>query len=94
MLSHRLPLLITGVAGVVFGFSTNGTNPDLLILLEARGEKDARQWHFAPVRMTASGVTLKHRTERVWEVSWVNWNEAPFPTWTFFDTPRAKVADE
>ena len=44
--------------------------------------------------MTSGGVTLKYDDAKVWEVPWVNWNEAPFPTWTFFATPRTPVPGE
>lgn len=80
--------------GSVFGFATNGTNPDLLLLLEVRGKKEAREWHFAVARMTSGGVKLRRKESQVWETSWVNWTEAPFATWTFFQTPRKPVPDE
>jgi hypothetical protein len=76
--------------GAVFGFSTNGTNPDVLLLLEIRsdGEKGAATWHYAPVRMTCCEATLAYEEQEVWKTEWVNGTEAPFPTWTFFNTPR------
>jgi hypothetical protein len=80
--------------GAVFALAINGTNPDLLILLEVRGDGEAARWHFAPARMTSGGVTLRHKDQKVWEVPWVHGREAPFPTWTFFETPRAPVVGE
>jgi hypothetical protein len=77
--------------GAVFGFSTNGTNPDLLVLMEARGEGDKLAWHFAPARMTSSAVTLKHRDAEVWKCDAAYERERPFPTWTFFALPRAPL---
>ena len=80
--------------GAIFGFATNGTNPDLLLLLEAGGKAQSPAWHFAPARMTSGGVNLKFGNATVWEVPWVNWDEAPFPTWTFFSSPRSPVLGE
>ena len=51
--------------GAVFGFSTNGTNPDLLLLLEVSGDNDKAAWHFAPARMTIGAVTLRWRDAKV-----------------------------
>jgi hypothetical protein len=81
-------------AGAIYGFAANGTNPDLLVLLEVGGEASRPAWHFAPARMTSGGVTLKYDDAKVWEVPWVNWNEAPFPTWTFFAARRTPVPGE
>jgi hypothetical protein len=80
--------------GAVFGLATNGVNPDVLVLLEAGRLGNEVRWQFAPVRMTSGGVTLKYDGASIWEVPWVNWTEAPFPTWTFFSTPRERVDDE
>jgi hypothetical protein len=74
--------------GAVFGFSTNGTNPDLLVLLEARGDKARSIWHAGPARMTSGAVTLRYQESEIWKVDHVDPSQAPFPTWTFFTTPR------
>lgn len=82
--------------GAVFGFSTNGTNPDVLLLLEIRteGETGVPTWHYAPVRMTCCEAKLAYQDREVWKTEWVNGTEAPFPTWTFFNTPRAPLVQQ
>lgn len=80
--------------GSVFGFSTNGTNPDLLVLFEPRSLGQKMAWHFAPARMTSGGVTLNFHDKEVWETPHVDGVEAPFDTWTFFSIPRTPLADE
>ncbi len=80
--------------GSVFGLSTNGTNPDVLVLLEVRGDEERPAWHFAPARMTCCEVTLSFADTKVWDVEWVNGTEAPFPTWTFFTSARQSQAAE
>jgi hypothetical protein len=78
--------------GAVYGLSTNGTNPDLLIVIEGRGSEGKLAWNFAPARMTTGGVTLKWRDKKVWECDWVNDRDVPLMTWTFFTTPRVPLA--
>jgi hypothetical protein len=78
--------------GAVFGFEMNGTNPDLLVLVEARGEKPA--WHFAPARMTTGGLTLKFGDKTVWDVPFVEPGAGPFSNWLFFTTPRTPLEGE
>jgi len=73
--------------GGVLGFTTTGTNPDVLVILEVGGEAGDPSWNYAAARMTASGVTLKHRDQTVWEIESVN-SPAAFPTWTWIQTPR------
>jgi hypothetical protein len=80
--------------GAVFGLSTNGTNPDVLLVLEVRGDKDRQAWHFAPARMTCCEVTVALADTKVWQVDWVNGTEAPFATWTFFSSARQPLAAE
>jgi hypothetical protein len=85
--------------GAVFGLSTNGTNPDVLLVLEAREVKvrageERLAWHFAPARMTCCEVTVAFADTKVWQVDWVNGTEAPFATWTFFSSPRQSLAAE
>jgi hypothetical protein len=80
--------------GAVFGFSTNGTNPDLLLLLEVRGEKDKAAWHFAPARMTTGALTLRWGDTKVWECESVRQMKGPLTTWTYFVTTRKPPGDE
>jgi hypothetical protein len=79
--------------GAVYGLSTNGTNPDVLILLEVRQHGAQHAWHFAPARMTSGAVTLDYRDETVWQTKWLNAGEGPFPTWTYFVSPRTPPDD-
>lgn len=79
--------------GAVFGLATSGTNPDVLILLEARGEQDELAWHYAVARMTIGGVTLKYRDAEVWRVEYHPPQPTAFPTWTFFFTPRNQTSE-
>lgn len=74
--------------GAVFGLATNGTNPDVLILLEPRLADGKPTWHYAIGRMTIGGVTLSYRGRVVWQVDWHPPRPASFPTWTFFQTLR------
>lgn len=69
--------------GAVFGLTTSGTNPDLLLLLEPRGEGETLQWNYAVARMTAGGVSLRYRGTPVWEVDFIERGKA-FPNWVFF----------
>jgi hypothetical protein len=79
--------------GAVFGFEANGTNPDLLMLIEARGDEKPA-WHFAPARMTNGGVTLKIEDKTVWECPFVDVGEGPFANWLFFYAAREPLAGE
>jgi hypothetical protein len=51
------------VQGILCGFAANGTNPDVLIALEAVGEADDKKppqsWRYGVVCMTAGGVSVK-----------------------------------
>lgn len=80
--------------GAVFGWETNGTNPDVLVLLEVRSHESTPQWHFAPARMTTGGITLNYQEKKVWEAQFVQPASGPYPTWTFFATPRTPVPEE
>jgi hypothetical protein len=78
--------------GAIFAFATNGTNPDLLILIELHGPDLARAtWKYGPARMTLGQLTVRLDNRDVWSVPyypppWGN-NAAKFDTWLcFFDT--------
>lgn len=74
--------------GAVFGLAANGSNPDMLLLLEACDKPSQVGWHYAAVRMTNGGVTLQYRQKTVYEAEFVAPRAASFATWTFFNTLR------
>jgi hypothetical protein len=80
--------------GAVFGFAATGTNPDLVVLIEVGRETGDAHYRFAPARMTSGGLHLQYDGVEVWDVPWVNWDQAPFAAWTFFAAPRTPVPDE
>jgi hypothetical protein len=80
--------------GAAFGYSTSGRNPDLLILIEAREADGKLAWHYAPVRMTIGGVTIKLHDKTVWDVPFIEPRPQDLPTWTFFYQPRQPIESE
>jgi hypothetical protein len=74
--------------GAVFGYSSNGTNPDLMVLIEVTEEK-TKSWVLSPSRMTTGGLKLRFRDEQVWEADYIEPSARPTPNWTFFQTPRS-----
>ncbi len=76
--------------GAVFAFSTNGTNPDFVLVLESRPTAGGPAWHYAAARLTTGGLTVKHLDQTVWEVPFIS-QYNPLPTWAFFDVPREPV---
>lgn len=82
------------LTGAVVGFETNGTNPDVLVLIEVGGSAEKPQWQFAPARMTTGGVTLNYRDRKVWEAPFVEPGQGPFSNWLFFQTPRTPTPFE
>lgn len=74
--------------GAIYGFSSNGTNPDFLLSFEPQERNGKTEWYFAPVRMTSGGLTVKLQGKEVWQAPYAHGGQAPFPTWTFFQTRR------
>lgn len=60
--------------GGLFVF-VQGTDPDVFVLIEARGAADAAQWQFAPVRMNGVGFSLRHHDREVWSVEVMPWRD-------------------
>lgn len=58
----KLPL------GAVFSFASNGTNPTIFVVVEARRSKDGRLgWHHAHTRMTSDTGVLRLDDRPIWE---------------------------
>ena len=56
--------------GALFSYLwDNGTDPEVLLLLEALKTADGPRWHFAPVRFTWREVWVTHGDRELWRVS-------------------------
>lgn len=66
--------------GAVFSFASNGTNPTIFLVIEARHDKDGRLgWYHAHTRMTSDSGKLRLDDKMIWE-----FNEAKHDNWTYF----------
>ncbi|MGE5191800.1 MAG: hypothetical protein ACM3U2_04815 [Deltaproteobacteria bacterium] len=73
--------------GAIFGMSSTGTNPDLLLLIEARGDSDGKlRWEYAYARMTANGVRLRLDDAEIWAEKAVA--AAAFENWIYYFLQR------
>lgn len=65
-----------------------GTDPEILLLMEARGEKEPR-WHFAAARMQNCAVWLNLDGQQAWRAEQLEWSVAfdHLQAYTLFDTP-------
>jgi hypothetical protein len=75
-----------GVAdGAMFAF-TKGTDPDAFLLVEARGEQDAPQWHFAFARFSGRCILrATHKDVEVWHVDQLPWSTVTDPKQPYFN---------
>jgi hypothetical protein len=57
------------VDGAVFAFVwTAGTDPEVLLVIEARRTGGAVRWHFAPARFTNREARVKYQGKEIWRV--------------------------
>lgn len=55
------------IDGAVFGLTSNGTNPDALLMVESlRNPESNSRWRYAVVGMTGDAVDIKHRDAAAW----------------------------
>jgi hypothetical protein len=67
---HRWEDSSSGVIdGALFGYAET-TDPELLLVIEARQESDAKQatWHFVLAKMTSSPMTVNLDEKQIWSV--------------------------
>jgi hypothetical protein len=63
--------------GALFAFVwTRGTDPECLLLLEARDEGQGTKWVYTPVRMTIRPLEMKHGERSIW----ISERNTPDPT--------------
>jgi hypothetical protein len=62
-----------------------GTDPELLLLLEARREGEDRQWHYGLARMTMWGIDVSYQDRPLWSVEAVDRKSDPKQTYFTID---------
>jgi hypothetical protein len=78
------------VDGALFAFA-QGTDPEILLLLEARGtDKESRNWQYAVARMNMGDLDLKHAGEVVWKIAAWDRRLDPRQPYITFAFPRDK----
>lgn len=67
--------------GMIFGLTTNGTNPDMLVVIESRGSKGSPfEWKYGIVKMTIAEVHVRLDGKEVW----MSPRNGPRETWDSF----------
>ena len=54
------------LGGALFAFVGYITDPEILVLIEARNTPDGRQWVYAPARFSDKSLWLNHKEQEVW----------------------------
>jgi hypothetical protein len=55
------------LGGAVFTFvTTAGTDPEIILLIEARNNEQGRQWMFTPARFSDYRLYLLHKNQQIW----------------------------
>lgn len=61
------------VDGAVFGLTSNGTNPDILLIVEALQDVvEGSHWRYAVLGMTGDAATVKFKDKSVWSKQFTN----------------------
>jgi hypothetical protein len=67
--------------------TSTGTNPDLLLLIEARPDGDGKlRWEYAHARMTSNSVRVRLDDTEVWAEE--STPSGAFENWIYFFLPR------
>ena len=76
--------------GAIFGMSATGTNPDLLLMIEARRDGEGKlRWEYACARMTAEPLVVRLDKAEVWSESNSGPNNIAPGNWIYFFLPRS-----
>lgn len=62
------------VDGALFVFA-HGTDPDAILVIEARKLDGVLKWQYALVRMTTSALRVNHRSVEVWNVPMIDYGQ-------------------
>lgn len=73
--------------GAIFGFATNGTNPDTLLVIELLKQgSSAPEWQYGLARMTTGELHVRLDNNEVWQAL----HNAPIERWAIVHEPRGK----
>jgi hypothetical protein len=66
--------------GGLFAFVV-GTDPEVLLVIEAREGEEGRRWHYALARMNRDAMRVRHKDHEVWSVPHLEtpWSDASSP---------------
>lgn len=81
------------VDGAVFGF-VQGTDPEVLLLLEVIQTTQGMQWRYALARMTMVPVRVKHSGDNVWETEWARAASPVSPYYVLKKYAAVNIASE
>ena len=70
--------------GALFGLSATGTNPDAMVAIQWRGEKESARWEFGITGMTNAGLQVRLDDKPVWSQPYLVNRGQVFETWTWF----------
>lgn len=79
--------LTTESMGAVFSFASNGTNPDVLLLIELDKQKSGKTWKYGLLQMTTGKLTARLSDEVVWTAPYRTPSfdrPSKFDSWLFF----------
>jgi hypothetical protein len=73
--------------GALFTFA-EGTDTEIILLIEARRSGEGFVWQYAPARMNSVELRVFHRNREVWSVPTISWEQAfdsrePYTLFTF-----------
>jgi hypothetical protein len=73
---HRYAAPKQGIINGALFTLVHGTDPEIFVLIEARGEDAvSARWQFAATRMTSVEVRLRHKDQQVWAAETLPWKE-------------------
>jgi hypothetical protein len=58
------------LGGALFAFVGYITDPEIILLVEARRTPQGPKWHYVPARFSNKSLWLEHRKKTVWESLW------------------------
>lgn len=76
--------------GALFGLSATGTNPDAMVAIQWRGEKESARWEFGITGMTNGGLQVRLDDKPAWSQPYLVNRGQVFETWTYFFSERSE----